>query len=104
MKSLGDFGQVGGITYSAADYSYPGQSGLGQFNLTPENKKMLTYTTVVGAGIFIVLMIMKSMPDSVEVKSNPKKNKLSRRQQKKIKKLWSEWEDEDEEHIPPIPK
>jgi hypothetical protein len=75
MKSLGDFGQVGGITYSAADYSYPGQSGLGQFNLTPENKKMLTYTAVVGAGIFILLMMMKKMPDSVEVRSNPKKNK-----------------------------
>jgi hypothetical protein len=44
------------------------------------------------------------MPDSVEVRSNPKKNKLSRRQLKEIKKLWSKWEDEDEEHIPPIPK
>jgi hypothetical protein len=103
MKSLGDFGQVGGITYSAADYSYPGQSGLGQFNLTPENKKMLTYTAVVGAGIFIVLMMMKKMPDSVEVRSNPKKKKLSRRQLKEIKKLWSRWESE-EDHVPPMPR
>lgn len=104
MRSTSDFGQVGGITYSAADYSYPGQSGLGQFNLTPENKKMLVYTGVVGAGIFILLMMMKRMPDSVEVRSNPKKNKLSRRQLKEIKKLWSKWENEEEDHIPPMPR
>jgi hypothetical protein len=28
MKTMGDFGKLSGITYSAADYSYPGQSGF----------------------------------------------------------------------------
>lgn len=62
---------------------------------------------LVGGGLALVLAVSLFLKKdkSVTVKSNPqKKNKITRRQKKSLKKLWEEWMNNEEEHIPPVPK
>lgn len=113
--------EMNGITYSSSDFHYPGQSGLsgmspmGGMNglgatiqqFIQNNKKTLIYAGL-GALALGVVYYMGAKQDSempLFIVPNPKKKgKLSRRQIKELKKLWSKWEEEEGETPPPIPK
>lgn len=65
-----------------------------------DNKKLMMYA--IGTVALIIGALYLSSEEymqQVQVKRNPK---LNRRQKKKIKKLWSQYE--DEETPPPLPK